>query len=426
MPTASEIRTIRRYFDKRSVRVKYGAAEIDAYGRTLGRLLIALAASVVVTTLFAPAVLVMIAVLVWMIVVAVQEIRRRRVIDHVTRSSHSRRPAVLGLKTLMQSSPLADPLPIPQRTTPVDHLADLGETVMQGFEGGEYGDDFSEHEKPRFYAVDSNLVNLSDCGRLSVVGESFYQEALHTVAGGRAFGYDFDEHYPVTVVLFPEPENPHDTNAVRIDVLQRDRSLKVGYLSREVAKAYQPILLELRKKGSLGTCPGHVTGGGQKYYGIYLHLAPPDLLFSDVPAGPDLSFFKVGESEVVFKAEWACTVTREEDHQDVLTEYNPIRDGELTPIVATLGFCEINKGKYIGDRAIEVSIGGKRVGELTRSMTDRYAELIDVVHRRGLTATCEGFVTRDPRRGLQVELAMPKDPARPSLAGVAQRLTSEL
>jgi hypothetical protein len=68
-------------------RVKYGAAEIDAYGRTLGRLLIALAVSVIVTVLFAPAVLVMIAVLVWMIVVAVQEIRRRRVIDHVTRSS---------------------------------------------------------------------------------------------------------------------------------------------------------------------------------------------------------------------------------------------------------------------------------------------------------------------------------------------------
>lgn len=65
------------------VRVKYGAAEIDAYGRTLRRLLIALAASVIVTVLFAPAVLVMIGVAVWMIVVAVQEIRRRRVIDRV-------------------------------------------------------------------------------------------------------------------------------------------------------------------------------------------------------------------------------------------------------------------------------------------------------------------------------------------------------
>lgn len=68
------------------VRVKYGAAEVDAYGRILRRVLIALAVSVIVTVLFAPAVLVVIAVLLWMIVVAAQEIRRRRVIDRVTRT----------------------------------------------------------------------------------------------------------------------------------------------------------------------------------------------------------------------------------------------------------------------------------------------------------------------------------------------------
>jgi hypothetical protein len=66
------------------VQAKYGAAEIDAYWRTIGRLLIALVASVIVTGLFAPAVLI---TLVWMIVAAVREIRRRRVIDRVTRSA---------------------------------------------------------------------------------------------------------------------------------------------------------------------------------------------------------------------------------------------------------------------------------------------------------------------------------------------------
>lgn len=69
------------------VQAKYGAAEIDAYGRTIGRLLIALVASVIVTALFAPAVLITLAVLVWMILVAVREIRRRRIIDRATRSA---------------------------------------------------------------------------------------------------------------------------------------------------------------------------------------------------------------------------------------------------------------------------------------------------------------------------------------------------
>jgi hypothetical protein len=42
----------------------------------------------------------------------------------------------------------------------------------------------------------------------------------------RAFGYGFDEHLSGTAVLVPEPENPHDSNAVRIDVLVGGQSLK--------------------------------------------------------------------------------------------------------------------------------------------------------------------------------------------------------
>jgi hypothetical protein len=164
--------------------------------------------------------------------------------------SGSQEPAVLDL-TPRQCSPLVETSPILQRATPDNHLR-ISVTDDADAEKGQRGDHLLEHEKPRFYSVDSNLISLSDCGRLSVVGESFYQEALRIVAGNRAFGYNFDEHYPVAVVLVPEPENPHDANAVRVDVLQENRSLKVGYLSREVAKVYQPILLVLRKEGFLG------------------------------------------------------------------------------------------------------------------------------------------------------------------------------
>jgi len=82
------------------------------------------------------------------------------------------------------------------------------------------------------------------------------------VASGRAIGYGFDEHLPVTAVLVPEPKNPHDGNAVRVDVLVDGQSLKVGYLSRENAKSYQLHLVELQRQGKVGMCPARVTGGG--------------------------------------------------------------------------------------------------------------------------------------------------------------------
>ncbi|MGH3927621.1 MAG: hypothetical protein ACRDTT_32965, partial [Pseudonocardiaceae bacterium] len=120
---------------------------------------------------------------------------------------------------------------------------------------------------------------LSADGRLAVVGESHYQPALHRAACGVAAGSDFDQHPPVVAVLVPEPENPHDLHAVRVDVVTSAHPETVGYLCRSDARAYQPILLALRDAGYVGTCPGRITAGGPgRSYGVYLHLAGPEAL----------------------------------------------------------------------------------------------------------------------------------------------------
>ncbi|HET9253957.1 MAG TPA: hypothetical protein VFO16_02000, partial [Pseudonocardiaceae bacterium] len=69
-------------------------------------------------------------------------------------------------------------------------------------------------------------------GRLAVVGESHYQPALHCAAGGVVAGTDFDQHPPVVALLVPEPENPYDLHAVRVDIVTGAHTETAGYLSR--------------------------------------------------------------------------------------------------------------------------------------------------------------------------------------------------
>ena len=250
------------------------------------------------------------------------------------------------------------------------------------------------------------LMPLPDDNRVAVVGESHYQRALRTIAGGRITGDGWDKHIPAMAVLVPEPNNRWDTNAVRVDALHGGRALTVGYLASELADEYQPELLRLRDAGYLGSCPARIAGGGSKFYGIYLHCVYPR----------ELRIFLRGElgeiaeerdGRAILHSDVHCTVTKEEQHQDVLLPQAPSSDQDYREVSATLGFCDIATGKYKGEQAVEVRIGGQRVGQLTHAMTMRYADVVRRVLDRGLQPSCTALVTVTPR-GLQVELVMPQ------------------
>lgn len=245
---------------------------------------------------------------------------------------------------------------------------------------------------PRRTVPDRTPVRLSSDGRLSVVGESHYQPALRAIVGNRdAFG--FENAVSATAVLVPEPRNRHDRNAVRVDIDGRT----VGYIAREHAVRYQPLLLDLDKSGRYGECPAHICCGDDRIYGVWLRISTPDRLLP-VNSADGLH---------LLQADRQVVVTGEERHQDVLAEVAALgRGAEVVSLFASLAVCEVAKGKYKGESGIEVLIDGRRVGELTKLQADRYVGVVQDLLARGLTPGCDATV-RYGDKGWQVELQLP-------------------
>lgn len=110
---------------------------------------------------------------------------------------------------------------------------------------------------------------------LEVVGESYRQDDLWQLAGG--FSHD-RIRCEVIAALVPEPENSHDSNAVKVVIDGR----LVGYLSREDAALYRPGLLRLMEShaGPIALA-GQIVGGGQRedrigMLGVFLDHDPAD------------------------------------------------------------------------------------------------------------------------------------------------------
>lgn len=238
---------------------------------------------------------------------------------------------------------------------------------------------------------------LSADGRLAVVGESNYQTALYRAAQGQVAGESWDDKVPVHAAVLPEPDNKFDPFAVRVDAFTDSGLVTVGYMSRFDAQLYQPVLLSLYEQGYIGTCPARITGGGHKYYGIYLHISSPnDLILANVADGLEM-----------LTPEKMVTVTKDEDHQAALAPFAPNDASPIRRVAVELCHCVISKGKYAGQRAIEARLDGQRIGELTRQMSQRYNDVVDEYIAKGQRPGCEAVIMLT-ERGLQAELRLPE------------------
>lgn len=138
---------------------------------------------------------------------------------------------------------------------------------------------------PRGQHIQAPIFDRSTHSRVQVVGESHYQRALDQAAGGRTD--DGPRHRDHVAVLIPEPANPLDPNAVMVQI----NAEVVGYLSREDAVAYLPVL---RVGAALGFpamgCHASLKGGWDRgggdigSYGVVLHLGSPDELMTELRA----------------------------------------------------------------------------------------------------------------------------------------------
>ena len=105
---------------------------------------------------------------------------------------------------------------------------------------------------------------------MNVAGESHYQDALRKMIGPTKGDVAVDTE----ALLIPEPSNPHDPNAVMVQI---DGQL-VGYLPRDEAVAYGPTLKQLGERGRTGLCEARIAGraeSGTSNLGVFLRL--PDL-----------------------------------------------------------------------------------------------------------------------------------------------------
>lgn len=201
---------------------------------------------------------------------------------------------------------------------------------------------------------------------LAVVGEAHYQRALRGAAGGRSS----EDGITVQACISREPRNKYDKNAVRISV----DGETVGYIARELAPLMRARLQWIESQGQVATCPARILGGSRAkpHYGIVLHCSQAlNGYANERPAEP----------LVLLPGNWITTVTGEEHHQEILDRYAPEQPDQAVYIYATLGWCEVVKGKYRGTQAIEVRVDGQRVGQLTHAMTERYERDIEPLLR---------------------------------------------
>lgn len=73
------------------------------------------------------------------------------------------------------------------------------------------------------------IVWRDDSYPMNAVGESQYQDALQRICGPHS---RYGHHFDAIATLVREPHNPHDQNAVAVEI----QNMKVGYLSREDAR----------------------------------------------------------------------------------------------------------------------------------------------------------------------------------------------
>jgi hypothetical protein len=111
---------------------------------------------------------------------------------------------------------------------------------------------------------------------VKVAGTSYRQKSLERIAGERGW-HAIETDVVATIVL--ENGNPHDANAVRVEIF----GLQVGYLPRELALAYRRMLRTSERAAIAETCLARITGGWQRgggdcgHYGVRLDLILPDL-----------------------------------------------------------------------------------------------------------------------------------------------------
>jgi hypothetical protein len=106
-----------------------------------------------------------------------------------------------------------------------------------------------------------------------VVGESKYQRDLEIIAGGRT---ENGARHKCVAVLYPEPNNPADKSAIRVEI----DGCTVGYLPRKLAREFSGALSA--ESFEVAVCNAMIVGGWRAskrqkegHFGVVLDASVP-------------------------------------------------------------------------------------------------------------------------------------------------------
>lgn len=237
--------------------------------------------------------------------------------------------------------------------------------------------------------------------RTEVVGETYREDAIRTLYGAheRRFTAEGEELTDVTAQLAPDPENPFDPNAVAVWA----EGQHVGYLSREDAAHYAGPLGELADDEAHLEVPARVwarlpgasvptVGQGERVGRISIRvtvLLPPPTGVRPVNPLPD-------EPHTVIPAGGSIQVTGEENQMETLTRY--VGDAPRHLAVTLHLVQEARTPRATPHEAVEVRLDGRRIGVLTKHMSEQVRDLVAHIESRGRVAVCRAVLVGSPLR----------------------------
>lgn len=225
------------------------------------------------------------------------------------------------------------------------------------------------------------LLGADGYPNTEVAGEFARMDSIHKAIGRKPKKDEEIERNDLIAVLVPEPTNPHDKNAVMVQI----NGQHVGYLEKEVAVLYVSAISDVWNSGHVAATGARIWASAReswdssrklKYVArVSIALNEPHLLLpmNEPPAG-SYSILPWGS---------ALQVTGEEQHQDVLSDFiTGIGDGIALGTLAVIDGGTARAPKTL----IEIRIDGERVGQLTPASSQHFVPTVRHLETQGQAA----------------------------------------
>ena len=196
----------------------------------------------------------------------------------------------------------------------------------------------------------------------------------------QASNADFNEEFEADVTLVPEPDNPRNKHAISV----RWWDYVIGYLPASACRDYA----QLRRVDASGydACvkarvKAREDRDGARSYSVQVILPTPELLLPlNNPPADGFALLPLGSR---------VQVTKESDHIEYLADFVPI-EGEGQLLVSLHTF---EAGRDKRWTCVEVRLEGERIGELTKTTSEKFAPAVEHFEECGLDLYCRAIIT---------------------------------